>query len=324
MPHITTSQILDQLQGDPDYGAFVRETNPQTAWDLVDRARRNLAAVNVKLHKIGNLDFRKKKKRSQNQEALDRSVDLIKEIMRVEAPKVRKNKENIRGLAYMAGRGELSQALLDRRNREVPWEFCIRTQNEALIEGFEWVVRSSGTLQIRADASEEEREERTKAIKDSLHGAMVAVVRNNMDVTDVATMDFLNRNAGSKHANYRIPTMGVRNEFYGGVTIGKYLQLWVAGYARALRSDAARDRNKWYDIACLQLIGNIIAHGYGDGNGRSARALFACTQIQKNLQFVAPSYRWTLDRTANPLDNIPVYQTEEDAINGQLGVLDLV
>jgi hypothetical protein len=327
MPLLTTNDVVNELQDDPDYLRFVRASDRHTAWDLVDRARRwGAGRFGQRIRKIRATTFNKQAIRDENDQILNDVVDLMKDFMRVETPKLTKNKENIRRLAAQADRGELSEALLDPRNMEKPWlaqsrVFCLNAEAEDLTEGFEWVMRRSHTFRLPHNTTHEERHRQKKVIQDTLYTAMLSVVRNNTDVTSVATLDYLHQHAGTIGADYRLPTVGLADKFYGGVAIGRYLQREVAQAARGLRVSAIADRFRWYDIACLQLLGNIIAHGFGDGNGRSSRALFACTQVQKGLPFVAPSFGWTVHKTDHPQSNQPAFDTLDDAIRGQLGWL---
>ncbi len=73
--------------------------------------------------------------------------------------------------------------------------------------------------------------------------------------------------------------------------------------ARRLNNFAVGNPDLWLDIALATLGGLIIAHGFADSNGRSARALYASILLQKytNPQmldqrpFIAPDYRWLVD-----------------------------
>ena len=124
---------------------------------------------------------------------------------------------------------------------------------------------------------------------------MANVIRSNRtNVCDITTLMYLQRHAGPVNARRRtFMTMGLENTFYGGTAMGGAVQRYVEEKVLQLSGQALANPAFWYDVSCLQLTGYIIAHGFVDANGRSARMMYACTQILKGRRFIAPHKTWT-------------------------------
>ena len=150
-----------------------------------------------------------------------------------------------------------------------------------------WVIKSSSTLHGQGTGG--------KAWKDLVH-AMEAVVESDTPIT-VDTLEFLHASAG--HIAQQARTGSEANLFYGTTAMGRHLLTQVFNLARALNTQTFLNANPKAatDLGVFLMIGTILAHPFGDGNGRSARALYACVQIKYGVRFVPAAYQWVLNQT---------------------------
>ncbi len=294
---VTSGKLHNKAQAWPEFQAFVQATDPLAGREIIDNAFQHMFSPR------GKATVKKKKS-----EVRDLTATLVGALLQ-ETQKAVDNKNAIDDLYRRAINAGLRQGLTNPGNTEFPWAGHIpTTQNDDIETALDWILGRSTTNKAKdADydyfQATDEEIERAEAVArqnvvQNLRNALTNVIRNgNMDVTDVNTLHYLHRHSGPTNANRRwFGTAGLAEQFYGGTALGGALHRYVGRKVQNMVVLTHRNRFFWYDIACLQLTGNIIAHGFADGNGRASRAIFACTQIQKGLPFVAPLYRWTTNQ----------------------------
>lgn len=242
------------------------------------------------------------------QVSFDATIEKICKVLPDELRKVQLNRARIFQLYSQAARGQLAAEMLkegggaeSNRSLKQPTGI-VYAQVEAASR---WVFDSSTTNQglegANAFAKNTKKEKiaeqkRVDAKHKALTDAMWQVVSHNKDVTSLNTLDYLHQNCGSVATTTRAATGASLYQFYGGTAIGRYLHGEVSRLASHLGYNVKTLPQPWYDVAAFMMVGYIICHGYADGNGRAARAIYGCTLVQKKLPFVAPSDDW---QTAN-------------------------
>ncbi|MGD1925402.1 MAG: hypothetical protein ACFB03_14635 [Paracoccaceae bacterium] len=317
----TSAKLHKIAQGWPEFRAFVQETDALAGREIIDNAFRHMFSPRGKA--------KVKKKKAEMRELTATLVGaLLQETM-----KAIDNKNSIDDLYRRAINADLRQGLTNPGNGEFPWTgHNPTTQNEDIEIALNWILGRSTTNKAKeadydyfeATAEEIERAEEVarQNVVQTLRNGLTNVIRNgNMDITDVNTLHYLHRHSGPTNAVRRwFGTAGLAEQFYGGTALGGALHRYVGGKVQNMVALTRFNRFFWYDIACLQLTGNIIAHGFADGNGRASRAIFACTQIQKGLPFVAPLYRWTTNQVTGQNVNQVIHPNQQalDAYTDQL------
>lgn len=269
IPTPTLTKFRGEFAYDPAFLKLAQAASPKAAQDYLNTSY----DVNIRQYFRPDAPMAQ-----QNYEYI---VEQTKSGMELEARKARTNLMRIDGIARRGASGALRKELLDERNQAARQSRRLQGPLSEIDPAADWVIERSGSI---AAGDQQTR--------DILVAAMRRVVRT-MDVLDVSTLEYLHRHVGRFNGQHRWGGGATRSAFYTGPAVGKFLQHQVAIKARALANMAVRNPMLWYDVACLQLTGNIIAHGFVDGNGRSARALFACTLIKNRRRFVVPHRQWT-------------------------------
>lgn len=290
----TPAKLTKIVEQWPEFRAFVQETDYLAGMDIIDNAFKHMFSP------LG-----KSKVRLKRAEITTQTNRLVGFLV-AERQKAITNKQNIDSLFTRALRAELRMGLLNPGNHAFPWVGTREmTQSEDIETAIDWVLGRSATNKAKdADydyflASDEEiRDAEIRAVQQviqNMRGALTSVVRNpRMDTVFLETLNHLHRSAGPLNSPVRwFGTTGLAGEFYGGTALGGALQRYVEEKVIAMYPITQRNRYFWYDVAVLQMSGYIISHGFADGNGRSARMLFAATQIQKGLPFIPPHKDWS-------------------------------
>lgn len=220
---------------------------------------------------------------------------------RKETRKLAQNEDKLARMSRRAAAGDFAGDLLDPRNHWYPEGVGPNDIVDEVDYAAYWVIKASMTLNGEREGPQ---------ARHNLANAMRNVVRQR-DVLDVSTLDYLQQHSGELGAQTRWGGNPILDSTvpYGGTGIGKFLQQRTAQRARGLartKGDGAADGLYWYDVASFLMVGYLLAHGYGDGNGRSARALFACTLIKNNVVFAPPAYQWTLNQVKEENLGVPI------------------
>lgn len=197
---------------------------------------------------------------------------------------------NVQKLNQFLGRASVnfySQRLSIRGNHTKGEGYVPGRRKSEYERAADWVIKSSSTLNGQGVGG--------KAWKDLAH-AMEAVVESATPIT-VDTLEFLHASAGHIAQSKRVTSDPAL--FYGTTALGKHLLPQVFTLARALSTQTFLNSSPKAatDLAVFLMIGAILAHPFGDGNGRSARALYACVQIKYGVRFVPAAYRWVVNQT---------------------------
>ncbi len=269
-------------KGLPCYEDFLNLTNRKTTYDFVEEIFTILPGKGY-----GSLI---------TQEDLDFLIRKITQAMPIEYRKIHINKERMHENYRLAQGGELSNDLLEQAgiDRTTILKRLPSVQYTHLEGAAQWVLDASNTFK-REDGKQRPPGTRRVANKkeQSFIDSMWSVVSRNQYMTSVGTLELLHKSCG--HVNgkgKRSPIGPSKFQFYGGVSMGIYLQTEVALLAETLRPFANRYPKFWYDIAGFMLIGYIIAHGFSDGNGRAARSLYCSTLVKHRMPFIEPDNEW--------------------------------
>ena len=197
---------------------------------------------------------------------------------------------NIQTLNRFAGRATANfySRGLSNKGNHARGEGYIPGQRKSEYErAADWVIKSSSTLNGQGTGG--------KAWKDLVHAMQVVVETDGM--VSIDTLEFLHASAGHIAQSSRISSEA--NLFYGTTALGEHLLPQVFNIARPMMTQQFLNANAKAatDLAVFLMIGTILAHPFGDGNGRSARALYACVQIKYGNRFVPAAYRWVLNQT---------------------------
>lgn len=201
-----------------------------------------------------------------------------------------KYRVNMQTLNRFVGRATArfySQCLSRRGNHAKDAGYVPGRRKSEYERAADWVIKSSNTLNGQGSGG--------KAWKDLVH-AMEVVVETGGPIT-VDTLEFLHASTGHHAAQTR--TSSDSNLFYGTTALGRHLLPQVFQMARQMMTQQflGSHPKAATDLAVFLMIGTILAHPFGDGNGRSARALYACTQIKYGVRFVPAAYRWVVNQT---------------------------
>ncbi|MEM9781210.1 MAG: hypothetical protein AAF899_01935 [Pseudomonadota bacterium] len=233
---------------------------------------------------------------------IDAKTAEFKAYIDAQTQKAIANEEKIRALFTDAQRGSLRRHLRANTDDETDTELFLnitpgktrsarqRRPNELLDIAVDWIIRSSSTLHNTVTQTE----------RLELRGAVERVVVHQMDVFDLETLRFLFTSCGKKEMLERYTLIGA---FYGDTVIGRYLHRLTLEQARNVAALTNVNPDFWLDVALATLSGLIIAHGFADSNGRSARALYAAMLLQNwtnglmldRRPFIAPDYRWLVN-----------------------------
>ncbi|MEL6999969.1 MAG: hypothetical protein AAFP68_17045 [Pseudomonadota bacterium] len=216
-----------------------------------------------------------------------------------ETAKLRRNEARIERYARRAEQDKFRQGLLDANMQtDLTRDFRDVCDNEFDLAAT-WIAAESSSLCGRdiARINPTERQQIEYAVR--------AVVRER-DLFLVETLDYLHDNVGDFGAGRRWGGGNSRGQIYGGDGIGRYLQGKVADRARALSNRARRHPHAWYNVAGFQLVANILAHGFADGNGRSVRALYACVLLKHGRAFQGPHNDWIVNEVNEKKLGAPV------------------
>ncbi len=196
------------------------------------------------------------------------------------------NTQTLMRFAARAATGFYSRALARKGNHSRGLAFTPGQRKSEYERAADWVVKSSSTLSGQGSGS--------KAWKDLVHAMEVVV--ETQEITSAAALEFLNQSAGHIAQNNR--TVTYRDTFYGTSALGQMFLPQVFSVARPYKTPTFLNArpNAATDLATYLMLGTILAHPFGDGNGRSARALYACTQIKNGVRFVPAAYRWVLNQ----------------------------
>ena len=196
--------------------------------------------------------------------------------------KYRANCQVIQRFSARALRGFYSTGLSKRGNHAGGLAFRPTSRNSELDRATDWVVSASTT--VNGSAAD------TKVWKD-IRFAIEDVVAHR-DLVSIETLDYLHRAVGYTAVDAR-PTAPA-TEFYGSSAMGTYLLGDVYDIARTIRAQVVGGANPRgaTDFAVFLMLGGIRAHPFGDGNGRSCRALYAATQIKLGEYFIPMARDW--------------------------------
>ena len=206
--------------------------------------------------------------------------------LRLDNQKYITNSQTLMRYAARAATGFYSRALNQRGNWSRGMGFTAGQRKSEYERAADWVMKSSSTLNKQGTGS--------KVWKDLVHAMEVVV--ETQDVTSTAALELLHTAVGDTTQNNRIST--THETFYGTSALGQHFLPLVMNAARPYQTQTflnARPKAAT-DLAVFLMLGAILAHSFGDGNGRSARMLYACTQIRNGVRFVPAAYTWVLNQ----------------------------
>ena len=268
---ITAEAFQSRLQRSSEYKIFIAQTDCIAARELVSDFYNTYLSVNGR-----PIDIDSKR--------LEGLISALKSFLNRDGVKALTNRANINMVFGHCLNGRMHTSMLKRGNLDWPVPSDVGDVDSEIRRAMNWIIDRSSTAEFAGDRLPD------------LERAMRDVILHRSNVLSLNTLNALNGSAGKKQAVLRFPHL---ETFYVGTAAGRHLQRYVANKASEMAQTVA-GRNKWYYVATFQLLGNIIAHGFGDGNGRTARALFACTQIQNKLPFIAPCFDWTRHQVVTP------------------------
>ncbi len=208
-------------------------------------------------------------------------VGAVNTALRVDNVKYRSNMQRLQRFSARAGRGHYAAGIAQRGNRARGLQFTPGERQSEYDRAADWVAKCSSTLNGTGSDS--------KAWKD-LRTAIERVV--SQDPLTVASLETLQSSAGRIDTEARTATDPA--DFYGTSALGRHFLPEVFSAARALRTQALANGGQGpiNDYAVFTMLGCILAHPFGDGNGRSSRALYACIQIKNGNRFFPAAYEW--------------------------------
>lgn len=216
------------------------------------------------------------------QYTLDQIVFAANNNLRVDNTKYLSNLQRLQRFTTRANQRFYAQGLGRRGNREIGLHFVPGQRTSDLDRATDWVIKASNTLKGSGADS--------KAWKD-LRNAIEVVVTTREPV-DIATLNYLHTATG--HQAFAARTNTDPTLFYGTTAMGMHFLPRVFDAARGFQNQTHMygDHGGATDLAVLLMLGSILAHAKGDGNGRTARALYACTIMKYNRRFIPAAHDW--------------------------------
>lgn len=229
---------------------------------------------------------------------LDGIVQSLNNTLMRDDQKFTTNMQTLRRYRQRAVTRGYSRSLADRRNHMKEEAYQQAYLLEDLPRAVNWVLKSSMTIN-----------------KEPVHGQTWSTLSQMMgriiqdpgrSLFSMGTLNDLNASAGQKMQTDRLSSS--LETFYGTSYMGEMMLPRVLRMGREWATPqlltgtpAAVD-----DLASFLMLGVILAHGFGDGNGRTARALYACTLLRHGRPFIPPAYAWVRNQTDERQVDTPV------------------
>lgn len=238
---------------------------------------------------------------------LDALVLRTNQILASDNQKYQRASVRLQTFATRAQQRFYSNALKLRGNRAKSRAFVPGEGGSDFDRATDWVTNSSQTLGFGSVGRD------SKAWKD-LRNAIERAATSR-DPCEMTTLEYLHAATGKLSADARVGTAD--EDFYGSSAYGMHFLPNVFRTARGLRgaNDPFAFNSNATDLAVFLLIGCILAHPFGDGNGRSSRALYAVTQLSFGCRFKPAAHDWVQNQLHNRSINQVIYPNDPDFLD---------